>query len=128
MTDLLTRLEAAEEGSRELDAEIEIAVLPAYMVTKDAEGFVQINMHGTALTPVWADYNPHSAPHYTTSIDAALTLIPDGWRYWHYWTGVYGAAVFPTRGGGPRIKVHDAATPALALCIAALKAREVEDD
>lgn len=38
MTDIIARLEAAEEGSRELDAEICVAVTPSGILGKGFEG------------------------------------------------------------------------------------------
>lgn len=112
MTDLLTRLENAKEGSRELDWAIRD------QVCADA-----------------GEISSHIAPHYTTSLDAALTLVPEGgeengegWRigiergpgretYWTAWLRrhasdetIEATAIYK-------------AGPALALCIAALRAR-----
>lgn len=66
----------------------------------------------------------HSYPLYCSGIDAALTLVPEGWGYsidclppqvpWATVTTCPGQARFIQAGGS---------TPALALCIAALKAR-----
>lgn len=60
-------------------------------------------------------------PYYTSSIDAALTLVPErmGWQVnaSHNGESFY-AFAFVGRGS-----YEEAATPAIALCIAALKAR-----
>lgn len=61
MTDLIKRLEEATEGSRELDVE----------VAKSIKFF-----DGTRASYT---LNVNLIPHYTTSIDAALTLVPEGW-------------------------------------------------
>ena len=64
-------------------------------------------------------------PHYTTSIDAALTLVPEGWVVSHAYWGRDKSAFCLTKEVGIYTEgQHAAATPALALCIAALKARE----
>lgn len=108
MTDLITRLQAAEGPSRELDTEI-----------CEAIGFV-LGQLG-------------HAPPFTTSIDAALTLVPEGW-HWAIYTekGICGGKGARVNVGGPERTrrgwskdLHEvyAATPALALCIAALRAR-----
>lgn len=99
MRDLIKRIEAASEGSRALDWEIHLH-----------DGLDGKGMYG-------------SHPHYSTSIDAAITLVPEGW--WHgYMTsdGGFAAHCFE--------QIVDCAvfratlvTPALALCAAALKAR-----
>jgi len=58
--DIIAALEAAEAGSRELDAEIWRFVDPKEYEAKI--GFV-------------------CSREYTTSIDAALSLVPEGWAY-----------------------------------------------
>lgn len=122
MTDIIKRLEAATEGSRELDARIG-AVVSDYERTRQPTSSESVEPGH-----FWEGKAPESlqhAPHYTTSIDAALTLVPEGyrWRLWYHHTGYCGADIFPDK-GGILSKVHDAPTAALALCIAALKARE----
>lgn len=99
---LAERVEKAQGPDRELDAEIAAAT-------------------GTAVKRDWdADW----APHYCASLDAAAALVPEG-RDW--WVRIYN--------GKPRAAVehHEpwswadiacrAATPALALTAAALRAR-----
>lgn len=107
MKDLTEKLAQAEGPSRELDAEISRALAggPADHWYQDHRG-------------VYVTDN--CAPCYTASIDAALTLVPDGA------TGLISIGL-----GYARIErsdgTHwsgDAATPAIALCIAALSAKE----
>lgn len=106
MTDLIARLEAATEGNRELDVEIH-----------QLRGFI-------TDTP---------AP-YTQSIDAALTLIPDGWTVsvMRFSDGEGYVELSDNQGRflvkGDTEIYQEAATPALAICIAALKARETPND
>ncbi len=105
MTDILARLSVAEAGSRELDALVGSQLEPTVF-------------HGPAITP-----------RYSTSLDAALALaerVLPGWRRhlnelppstglgWEatVWTDAADLSVHPSR----------APTPALALCIAILKA------
>ena len=110
MTDLIARLEEAAEGSHRLDAQIAGAVSVAILMDED-----------------WS----HTGPHYTTSIDAALTLVPEGWyvsiAYQDHNDANYSWNVAIVRKGqaasaesGPRNSF------ALALCIAALRARQSE--
>lgn len=71
MDDLIKRLEEAKEGSRVLDRKIHGAVVgyPSEAILTDAElpeGFGGDDL-SDALDPT---------PHYTTSLDAALTLVP----------------------------------------------------
>lgn len=68
MTDLLSlanEIEAVESGSRELDARIGIA----FGITDSPS-----KARKDKLKLVW------SLPHYTTSADAALSLVPEGYR------------------------------------------------
>ena len=100
MDELIAKLEAAKTESRELDAEI------------------WEHVHGFA---------PTHCPHYTDSIDAALILVMEGWAWLangqtdgHGWARIISPA--------ENLSVSDykdgteGRTPALALCIAALKA------
>lgn len=59
---------------------------------------------------------------YTASIDAALTLVPPGYE-WSRHRGANGQMTMQLDGGFSGGVQAQAATPALALCIAALKAR-----
>lgn len=103
MKELIAKLEAAKEGSRQLDHEIAVAV------EKYKEPPV------TALDTDWW------TPHYSTSIDAALTLVPKSWdKTCREVGGECNASVGPPR--APDIE-SSGATPALALCIASLRAR-----
>lgn len=112
---LVERLEAATEGSRELDAEIDLL----------------------ALDLGWrAERHTRGTPNYTTSIDAALSLVPDNWSIWALmiWRGESSTVTametefkpgfgHAHSGGMGRVETK-ASTPALALCIAALRARQ----
>lgn len=67
-------------------------------------------------------------PRYTSSIDAALTLVPDGMRWRVFGVPTAGKAFASCKTGStldPATEEWEAVapTPALALCIAALKAQ-----
>ena len=142
--DLIARLERATEGSRELDAEIAVAVR-----SLDTEGDKSLPKWAGKNYPIWRarpdgrvecvhtdgtgslNWSPL---HYTTSIDAALSLVPEPKKL------AWGVGTMK-RDGDPKITYAancrrfgridagqplfdaEAATPALALCIAALRAR-----
>lgn len=114
LTALAERLERATEGSRELDGDIALA-LPH-----------KLTEH---LTPDNARYLLLlSAPPFSTSIDAALTLVPKGWQFdsvesaaMQEWWVVLGEIAPPYRKA--KSPENGPATLALALCIAALRAR-----
>lgn len=126
--ELIARLEAAEVGSRELDAEIWAASVGYVLVSFDGAGWLY-KMHPN-------DMQRHERtgyiPPYTTSLDAALVLaervlppetmwelnrkcIIDGKKFY--------LCEFDVPEWGPRVDTYGCArTPALALCIAILRA------
>ena len=139
MTELIKRLETAETGSRELDAEIAIHI--GWKHSKVQKG------HGLSGAPIWShewqspdghetDFervsefvqgNPEIVaadivPTFSTNIDAALTLAPEGWS-WRVGNVPSGGG-FADLGTQTSLQCIEGGTPALALCIAALKARE----
>lgn len=108
--ELIEALERATGGDRELDVKIHTTVL---------------------------DDAPYSVPAYTSSIDAALTLVPEGWQWGKRYdadgtfmecyppdyleTVAYKGALGDTRTYcGTRSLREDP----IALCLAALRARE----
>lgn len=129
MKDLIARLEAATEGSRELSDEV-LRAVGWFQTSEDAPGYPD----GTLTA--WHQPNGgvcHGAmPSPTESLDAALTLVPEAFRW-----GVHNDPE-PAGEGNFRASVDDmlydnsiyeeglAATPALALTIAALRARECQ--
>jgi len=114
MRDLIARLQAAEWASRQLDAAI-----------SDALGWVLV-CDNAGRPQHWRepDGTRHSAlPEWTRSLDAALTLVPEGARWVLYSDGY--AYVGPD--DEPTAK-WCGNTPALALCIAALRARMAQQE
>jgi hypothetical protein len=127
LEEVITELEAANEGSAELDLMIEkwCGAAPENAVV--AVGGPQRWTSG-AMTG-----QPCHLPRYTTSIDAALSLVPDGWhlldadsetfppeemwraRVWHQ--------------GEIENESHEGESGVLpiAICIAALKALQQEE-
>jgi hypothetical protein len=95
IADLIAKLEAATEGCPFLDVAIMRAVYPRATMAA-GEWF---------LSGIKVRVEP-----YTTSLDAALTLVPEGWTPWDLIARHTTPAQFD-------------ADPALALCIAALKTR-----
>lgn len=141
---LVERLERAKEGSRELDLAIARATrddVPEIgdgvfdwhegkYASSDPGSLYQDQFNQPAPPNVW------KSPHYTTSIDVALTLVPEGF-WWeirqmyapnspmrHFGNrGLFHARVGKSYGSNGALGEND--NPALALCIAALKAREM---
>lgn len=102
-TDIIPRLLEAQEGSRELDALI----------------------HGLV-----ADISKLAVPRYTTSLDAARTLMPPlfAWSVESSRSAPGHAWLYPPDNIDDIDFQGEAATPELALCIAALRARGMEVD
>lgn len=129
LDELLERLEKATEGSRELDIEIYVTEFP----------FPCVELHPEDQR----NHDEEKAPSYTTSIDAALTLVPEGWVWtlnsgktgsvaclcsdWSddyakvYWSNM---ADESNEGRHYKRRVGATPTPGLALCIASLRARK----
>ena len=133
MDDLITRLEQATEGSRELSDEVLKACGWHHRVDKRLPDRSQWGW----LAPALEGGKPRlilSDPSPTESIDVALTLVDFkghfGWRISNWHEGKAGGGAWIDWCNDPVMSFADhhvsvpAATPALALCIAALKARK----
>lgn len=106
MQDLIVRLEQATGPNRDLDRDLWFCLVP------EMEG----------CWPHWSGLERRSiCPRFTGSIDIALALIPKGMC----WLIAFGGFARITRGLGDEQVVWSvtAATPAIAMCVAALKAR-----
>lgn len=130
MTDLLTRLTAAQQGSRELDAAI-CCWKNGYELTEvsPSGAFSYIGTGGTHLIA------PTGAPEYTTSLDAALTLVPEGW-WLHSLEGCQKADEWwvqielikpPYTHIDTGEDLVGKPTAALAVCLVAIRAREASE-
>ena len=121
--DLIARLEAATEGSRELDCAIEIAV-------------GRCDPTGELLDDewYWNEWRPFGStevveplcqpmPYYTTSLDAALTLVPEGWwrQVFETRNGKWDARLIRQADSECITSMHAASGP-LAVCITAIRA------
>ena len=127
MADLIKRLEEATEGSRELDCEIGMAIetvkcepmkeyhgFYAHRETRKQMGQHTIVKDKTAVFP----------PHYTTNLQDALGLVPDGWcGNVDFGVGEAQEAMLWNPQTNQETDARTA-TPALALCVASLKAIE----
>ena len=112
MKDLIERLEKATEGSDALDAAIHRAVT----------GEVVIEGPPFNMPVVMRGGNPVAIPRRSCSLDAALTLVPEG-REWSVMLDDLGYRAVVYDANNAQGEVFEGATPALALTIAALKAR-----
>ena len=166
MKDLIAELERAEVGSRELDTTIAYHIGYGEPIMREAfEKFGPTafkrpwgkDRHGRkdfgkspyqnmrfgfqeSVLLVGEDNRLVNAPEFTTSLDAARTLVPEGWittidhycladnpkeNIWRAWLRkLQGNLVEEDDPIYLIIMFGSAPTPALALCIAALKARQ----
>jgi hypothetical protein len=110
LDDMISRLEAATEGSRELDRLLHNTLRdPDDPITAD---------------DVAADPRLESVIRaFTSSLDAAMTLVPEGWAWVVSKNGTATVTTEATDATRYRRESGHATWPALALCIAALKAR-----
>ena len=141
MRDLIQRLQDASEGSRELDALIRCAVYApssAYVEQSPINGawcvFEGADRSGRAR--LWE--GPGRNLEFTRSIDAAMTLLPavdnETGVFWQLSNDGDGANPSDFRGRvlvcsllATSTHIGTAATPAIALCIAALQASNHKD-
>lgn len=115
MDDLIRRLEAATEGSHELDCEV-------YRWWRQ-------NTPPPALGAIWTTDEEYT-PHYTTSLDAALSLVPEGMSVklfihpdeYSCYADVYRLEHHQLV--GDPYEAEHINTPAIALVIASLRARQ----
>lgn len=154
MTDLaslIERLERATGPDRELDLTIQVAIYPDGDIAKlmqfrrglDGKIGMAWDIWGNSGSVVFEKRDAHGncyfnggypLPNYTSSIDAAMTLVPDGCSIV---LNIFDVATKPERIHTARVHISsfrvrgewspgvlaDSATPAIALCIAALRAR-----
>lgn len=121
MDDLIARLKAATEPNAELDRDI--AHRFGWWQTPDeklADARSELGREPSEGLMDWINSVPDRFPPFTASIDTALVLLPEGWRWMR---GVLGdvmvapdTEIFQPRG------MSDHPLPAVALCIAILSA------
>ena len=124
---LAARVEAATGPDRELDYAILRVLKPEYAGSEwqpYADGLRHVNDSSDARTLPARETCPQQ---WTSSLDAAASLVPEGWKWWTNSTAygrcwlIVGDRVISTA------QSAQCATPALALTAAALRARAEED-
>ena len=119
---LLARVLEGTGPDRELDAEIAVALFGGEIIWKTArytmDAYPARRIQNSAYV---GGYQNAGVLAYTESLDAALTLVPDGWTWARFHSGVFECAMLDDRRA--LFERGDAATPARALIAACLKAR-----
>jgi hypothetical protein len=134
LLELADRCENATGPDRELDAII-CAALDGYTGVEERSGWIVAvgkpfterslgridpGEHSRNFTP-----QHHDTPTFTASLDAAITLVPEGWVecYLRRFDDTALADCYQSGGGKT---TGEAATPPLALCAASLRARAAQ--
>jgi hypothetical protein len=109
-TELIARLEAATKGSEELDEKIALMLYPEIVCSERENSW---RLHGIHVR----------IEAYSRSVDTALSLVPEGWhvKLERFSDGWY--ATLWAISGRPITCKGEQKPAALALCIAALRAR-----
>jgi hypothetical protein len=115
---LAERCEKATGPDRELDAQIWVAVTPA-CTRRELRGIHKATGKEQIIDETREpDGRLIIVPAVTASLDAAMTLVPEGWGY-----SICPTSALLTRSTSDHGVMARAATPALALTAAALRAK-----
>ncbi len=126
MQSFIERLEEASEPSRGLDAEIFKIAKPVHAKSAYWRAAPGVPDQRTLWKSTLGNKSVQlAALHYTSSVDAALTLVPEGWYTGAACEDAGGSWSWSLYGKGRNVATASwHPTPALALCIAALRARK----
>ena len=126
LSSLIERIEAATEGSRELDKVIWLACTPG--ATRNKWSYVHKATGRECTVDETRDKFGHlvSVPRFMESIDATLTLIPEGMEF--EFTNLYGVAAvgMGLNTESPCYARREDGNITLALLAAILRARQTE--
>ena len=119
---LFARVLKGTGPDRELDAEIALA----FGIVAQRAGNCFYGHNHYSVMVLDRDYYDHDGnapelPRYTASLDAALTLVPEGWTWARFHSGVFECAMLDDRRA--LFARGDAATPPRVLIASCLKAR-----
>lgn len=126
LAELIARLEKATGPDRKIDVAIWELLANPDKYRRASHWPRYSDWESKSSSGAWEPFYPSlNALHYTASIDAALTLVPEPWRLQDIWQSDDGKSWHAgVRIPGLEVGSDEAcATPAIALCIAALKAR-----
>ncbi len=126
LTSLIERIEAATGGDRELDAEIWLACTPG--ATRDKWSYIHKATGRECTVDETRDVTDRLiiVPSFTASLDAVLTLLPEGLEF--EFTNLYGVAAvgMGLNTESPCYARREDGNLTLALLAAILRARQTE--
>ena len=126
---LVARCEAATEADRQLDADISVTIYGGEIVWKQSVTGEAWPHRRYASKAHIGGFGRAPVEPVTASLDAAVTLVPEGWRWEVHWQSESRSAALVQPFGQVHwatLRQASADTPALALCAAALRARMEE--
>lgn len=127
LEELAERIEKLDGPDREVDAEIAVSVLG---MERDGPMFFGKDEDFVLERDYYSLEGSHrELPAFTASLDAAMTLVPEGWDFRaERFDAKKACAAVWLRGWHDDTKLDtEASTPALALCAAALRALAKEE-
>ena len=114
---LAERCEQAAGPDRGWDAEIAVALFGGNVIYGlGTDQWRRIEITG-------ARRMNHPLPPYTASLDAAVTLVPEGWTWGRFHSGAVECMTLNGPGNSILFERGEGISTALALCAAALRAR-----
>ena len=121
---LAERCEQAAGPERELDAEIALAC--GIVTSRECDFFYGHKDHSVMVLE--RDYYDHdrnapALPYFTASLDAAVTLVPEGWTWGRFHSGTVECMTLNGPDNSILVERGEGISTALALCAAALRAR-----
>lgn len=131
LDEVIAEVERATEGSRQLDVEIFLVIVD-FSRLNSWRNHLAMRPRGEVPDPI--RYASHAAPAYTSSLDAALTLVPEGcaWQITKCLDDLPCVAKVQKRSvDAPGFGVWEEVstkTPPLALVLAALRARKTMEE
>jgi hypothetical protein len=128
LEELAKRCEAGTGPDRELDTAIEQA-LPcshAFEQAHPGKNLSQWNEAAFAFYRVGDEGRDYISPSYTVSIDAAMTLVPEGWRRWIYDADDGRCICRLEQPDGKEVGANGVSWP-LAICAAALRSQQSKE-
>jgi hypothetical protein len=129
LLDLAHRCEQAAGPDRELD--VAIAFACGIVTSRDGDCFYGHKYYSVMVLNYDyydTEYRAPELPPYTASLDAAVTLVPEGWTWGRFHSGTVECMTLNGPGNSILLERGKGISAALALCAAALRARAAANE